>query len=241
MKSRGLVFVILSFIALSGCGSVIPYFCDPESSFFSGYCKSYVPFTSEHREIFKDELEKIQFYITEEIVLTRIETGKDYIDEARSLHIKGNKITEITIPKHTPCIASVRNNSSQADTKDDTLYIQCEPASQNKEYIIPFTRKQRHGSVPSDPSIYIYEFREKELNYAGKKYEVLFQETYIPVNEKDTSLYIHDIDESRNVNHVRKMLYPVLMINLAEYRIKEQEKRSVPGIMIGEQERRSSQ
>jgi len=244
MKSRSLVFIFLGFVVLSGCQSVIPRFCESESfpSFLSEYCKPYVPFTDEHREIFEDQLERIQFYTSRQIVLRRIEVGKDYIDEARGLHIKGDKIIEITIPKYTPCIVSARNVSFEADTRDDDiLYIQCEPSSEGKEYVIPFTRKERRGQVSSDPSVYLYEFRKKELIYAGEKYEVLFQETYIPVSEKDNSLYIHDIEEERNTNHIKKMLYPLLMIDLAEYRIKEEEKRIVPGIRIGGQERRPSQ
>ncbi|QTA85763.1 Uncharacterized protein dnm_017770 [Desulfonema magnum] len=203
-------------------------------------CRSFVPFTYEQGKEFKNYLPNIQFYISQQILLQRgVESEEKIItSDSRKIRVEKNrKIMEIKIPKHTPGICRKTDGDEL-----NKLYIQFEPPSENKERLIPFNKISKYDPVTDDPGAYMYQFKDREIIYEGKKYTVLFSQKKTRVSKGDTDIYANKTDETTQNHYFIKILYPLLIIDPVEHSSRfEKERRTVSGVKIQTRKDREEQ
>lgn len=233
-----MLLLVFSMLILSaGCRlSGFPFFCRWQVFSDFSMCKDLVPFSDDMMEKIADRLNEVQFYTSEEMVLTREVSESEagiIADKTRRVYIKDNRsLIEIRIPKHTPCVFH------SEDRDRNILYIQCEPPDDSRnERVIPFVRNAQYGYLPDDMKSYLYEFKDKKINYDGNIYLVSFHEISVSVNEKDSSVYVPGTDETTDEHRIKKTCYPVLLVDLVQECFREKNRRVVPGKRVGEQER----
>lgn len=187
-------------------------------------CGAYVPFTETMFNQAEDRLGAIQFYISRQVVLRS--AGSE--DKENS---KGRKIREIVIPKHTEGILH--------RTERGTLHIQFETfANDTVAGAIPFTKALKFGKDLDDPGNYVYQFSDREIEYGGEKYSVIFHTETKRVEDDAIDVFV-DVTKNREKDHYfSKTFYPVLLI---DRRVKtediDKERRKVPGVRIDDRNR----
>ncbi|OQX22584.1 MAG: hypothetical protein BWK80_30075 [Desulfobacteraceae bacterium IS3] len=237
MKNTTILLIFSMLVLSAGCRlSGIPFFCRWQTFSDFAICKDLVPFSDGIMGKIADRLNEVQFYTSEEMILTReaSESEAGIIDgRIRRLYIKDNRtVIEIRIPKYTPCVFH------SEDRDRNILYVQCEPPDDSSnERVIPFVRNAQYGYLPDDMKSYLYEFRDKKINYDGNIYLVSFHEISVSVNEKDSSVYVSGADETSDEHCIKKTCYPVLLVDLVQECFREKNRRVVPGKWVGEQER----
>ncbi|MBF0225369.1 MAG: hypothetical protein HQK76_07930 [Desulfobacterales bacterium] len=198
--------IIFSFTVIIGCGSL-------------------VSFNDEYRNIIDNQLPLVQFYISHPLRLTReVDLDEKAVSQKNHSVKIGNtkKIIEIIIPKNTPGILK--------KIEKDTLYIQFEDISDDKERVIPFKKRILVDGL-NDPSNFIYEFSDEKVVYGGDIYKTKFIQRDLLVEEKDVSIFTGD-SEKKIEHYTPKYIYPVLKFRLYEYDKFMKEKRKVTGIKL---------
>ncbi len=181
--------------------------------------RTYAPFTFEHRLLFEGKLDKIQYYIDQEVRLRRNLKSEERIVEDRTHRIRierNRKILEITIPQYTPGILD--------RVEGDTVYIRFENIPDGLDRTIPFSHAK---DAKSD----MYEFREDTIVYEGETFDVLLTKQDVPVSEQDVAVYVGKNAETSE-HHIRKHARPVLLIDLVEKNYREDESRTVRGVKV---------
>ncbi len=186
-------------------------------SMLTSGCARRADFTEAYRERLHGALYNVQFYISEGIVLSRIEESlhKTVAPDIHSLRIeKQKKLIEVEIPRGTPGILRLE--------EAETLAVQFEPFPPGEEMVIPFTRTPRSGPEQE----FVYSFRNKTLRYQDKTYQVFFRKREFPVytNEGGRRVWSHNV--------VLKS-FPVLQINPVEqFVFVETQRRTAPGLRL---------
>ncbi len=224
-----LIFVLILGLILSFAGcKTLPVFCRSETFLaFFPICRTFEPFTDELRETFENRLSDLQFFISDQIVLSReIETEEISIgNRTHRVRIKNNrKLIKIIIKKETRGVLK--------KAEGDTLHIQFESLPDGKERTIPFTRKKESEETAGEPGYYVYEFKDPEVSYEGKTYTVSFSERDVPVHEKDISVYVDKEGKQAEEHYIKEPVYPVLLVDLVLHRIREKERRKAPGLSV---------
>lgn len=181
--------------------------------------RTYAPFTFEHRLLFEGKLDKIQYYINQEVTLRRNLKSEERIIEDRTHRVRierNRKILEITIPQYTPGILD--------RIKGDTLYIRFENIPDGQDRTIPF-------SHPKEGKGDRYEFREDTIVYGGETFAVVLGKQDVPVSEQDVAVYVGKNAETSE-HQIRKHARPMLLIDLVEKNYREDESRKVPGLKV---------
>ncbi len=188
--------------------------------------KTFEPFTLEKRQrLDAEELKQGQFDISETLLLR----AEEYIpaesagsDDPLARDSK-LRVTEVRIPRHTPGVVREQHGK--------TLQVQFE----TEENLIPFTRTPIDLYQETDPKNYVYQLREKELFYEGKRFAVSFMKQKARVVPENKDLYVSD-PENGTIHYYKKTLYPILLI---EHRFQapdiERNQKQVPGKTVQEE------
>lgn len=198
MKGKTLIFVFFAVFSVTGCGS-------------------YIPFTETRFNQAGNRLDKIQFYISQKIVLRSV--APENKEEIR-------KIREIVIPRLTEGILH--------RTERGAMHIQFEPSDEDMVAgTIPFLKTLKLGKELADPDNYVYQFSDREIEYGGRKYTVIFHTETRRAGENDTQIFV-DVTQNREKDHYfLKTFYPLLLIDRkAKTEDFDKERRKVPGIKI---------
>ncbi len=180
-------------------------------------CAQRTDFNDAYRQELQGSLQNVQFYISEGIVLRRIEEQlhRAVASDTHGLRIeRSKKLIEVSIPKGTPGILQ------EADAR--TLFVQFEPSPPGEEMVIPFTRIRRTDMGQE----IVYIFREGTLRYEDQEYQVLYPKREFPVYRKEGGRRIW----SHNV--VRES-FPVLQIDPVDhFSTFEKQRRVAPGLRL---------
>lgn len=180
-------------------------------------CAGRADFTDSYRERLEGPLNNVQFYISDGIVLRRIEESlhKTVAPDTHSLRIaKKKKLIEVEIPRGTPGILRLE--------EAETLAVQFEPFPPGEEMVIPFTRTPRSGPEQG----LVYSFRNNTLRYQDKTYQVFFRKREFPVytNVGGRRVWSHNVVRTS---------FPVLQINPVEqFAFVEKQRRTAPGLRL---------
>ncbi len=227
MKYRVIILVLVGVMSFAGC-KTLPIFCRSETLFaYLPVCRTFDPFTDEHRKTFENRLSDLQFFTSAQIVLSReVETEEKTIGKRTHwVRIKEKRnLVKIIIKKHTRGILK--------KAEDNTLYIQFESFSDGKERAIPFARKKKSKEIADEPDNYEYEFKNGEVSYEGETYTVSFCEKDVPVREQDISVYGEKKEKKSGEHYIKEPVYPVLLIDLVLHRIREKKRRRASGLSV---------
>jgi len=139
--------LILNLIVLSSCGPRL------------------TPFTQDlyHENGWTDDdLEKIQFYLSEDIILRRgVTKGYSSISSGKIKIVDGKKIEETKIRKGTPGVFLFR-------PKEDRFAISFE--SGDKKFLIFGPSRKKNGEYTLRAAEWDKEKRQGQITYDGKKY-----------------------------------------------------------------------
>lgn len=228
-KKRAVILIAAGLMLCAGCRAM-PVFCRSESCILSFFpiCRKLVPFTDEIRDTFESRLGSIQFFISEEIVLSR-----EIEYEAQSIGFRTHririsnekKIVEIVIEKETRGILKA--------VEDDTLYVQFENFPDDKERLIPFRRVSLSEEGTEYPIRQVYRFGADRIVYEGNEYAVKFVAGDVPVREKHVSVYVEQpwkSDSKENEHVIKKPVYPILMVDTVGMIFREKEGRRATGV-----------
>jgi archaellum component FlaF (FlaF/FlaG flagellin family) len=98
--------------------------------FFSSCSQSLVPFTVQMQEKYgltKTDLTEIQFYISEDVVLTQEKSGVDKaLQNGKFVAVSNKKTEQVIIPINTPCIVvdtNAKGNLKVVFGNDDDTYL----------------------------------------------------------------------------------------------------------------------
>jgi len=183
-----------------------------------------VPFTARHMEDYGEYLEKIQFYISRQIVLHRsVESEtREVTGDVHTLQVeKDMQIQSITFPAKTPGVLS--------GIDADTLNVQFEPAQDGSRRTLPFKRRSPIGGDGTPENMY-FVFDEARIAYGGNEYNVFYEKEAVAVTEADDTVYAEKA-RSEQGQFITRKRFPLLLINPVRTisKVKE-ENRVVPGM-----------
>lgn len=120
------------------------------------------PFTANLRNEYgwtDDDLKKIQFYLSDEIVLWReIKDGDAKISEGAIKIRNGKKVEEIRFPKRTPGVYLFEPNSNRfaiSFETDDNKYLMFGPSKRRAEFVLLAADWRKNtGKISYDDRIY---------------------------------------------------------------------------------------
>ncbi len=109
-----------------------------------------------------DDLKKIQFYLSEDIILRRgVSEGASSINSGKIKIVNGKKIEETIIRKGTPGVFLFR-------PKEDRFAVSFEPG--DHRFLIFGPSKKRDGKYTLRATKWDKEQRQGQVSYDGKKY-----------------------------------------------------------------------
>ena len=172
---------------------------------------------------FWENLNQIQFYISNKIVLYKEFEFQKMVflhDNPRNQRVLQNKKSiEIIIPKLTPGVLKKR--------EQDVLYIQFEPSVDGKERLIPFRRKESVGNDYELPGIHFI-FSENKIVYGGEEYSVKFEKKEVPDSRVKGEKAEGEIESWIVQND-----YPTLLVEKLNVEKRYQKiSRQVPGLKV---------
>ena len=142
---KNLLFVIVLLATLASCSPRL------------------TPFTSNLRNEYgwtDDDLQKIQFYLSDEIVLWRqVKDGDARISEGAIKIRNGKKVEEIRFPKRTPGVYLFEpktNRFAISFETDDNKYLMFGPSKSRAEFVLLAAGwKKNVGKISYDDRIYM--------------------------------------------------------------------------------------
>jgi hypothetical protein len=216
MKKTWLIIFLPALVIWSGTGcQTMPHRLAPEKL---------VPFTAKHLEDYGEYLEKIQFFISRQIVLHRsIESEtKDVTRGVHTIQIeKDTEIQSITFPAQTPGVFFGKDGA--------ILNVQFEPARDGRSRTIPF-RPRRLAAKENKPENVFFVFDKDEIVYDGSDYKVYYEEEDVAVTPEDKTIFA-DKARSEQGQYITKKRFPILLINpVRQINRYKEENRVVPGV-----------
>ncbi len=195
------VLVILSCLLVSGCSRHILGDVSP---------KELTYFTKSYKTKLTHNISKIQFYLSEEIVLYREEEipGENYADEDDTLSIEKTKKTfRIIMPQYTAGVYK--------EEREGILYMQFEESSMGKKRLLAF----KEAKMPGDSRV-VYELASKQIYYDTSEFNVK-----LPVVDE---IY----DAQANIYTEKEIRPKLLLKKIKRLQFIEDEERTVTGVSV---------
>lgn len=216
MKKTWLIVLLPALVIWSGTGcQTLPHRSVPEKL---------VPFTAKHLKDYGEYLEKIQFFISRQIVLHRsVESEtKEVTGAVHTIQIeKDTEIQSITFPAKTPGVLY--------GIDGDNLNVQFEPARDGRSRTIPF-RPRRRVAGDNKPENVVFVFDKEEIVYDGSDYKVYYEQEDVAVTAEDKTIFA-DKARSEQGQYITKKRFPILLINpVRQINRYKEENRVVPGV-----------
>lgn len=111
--------------------------------FFSSCSQSLVPFTVQMQEKYgltKSDLTEIQFYLSEDVVLTQEKSGVDKaLQNGKFVAVSHKKTEQVVIPINTPCLVVDTNSKGNLKVvfgQDDDTYLTFGSEHNTKKFVL---------------------------------------------------------------------------------------------------------
>jgi hypothetical protein len=222
---------LLLLVSLVGCSSGVPFYCDWRACLFLPACRSLELFTDEYRVRLADQLPRVQFYLSRDLLLVREMSMTEEVIDTPSHRVrieKDRRILEIKIPAGTPGVLR--------EAGEEILWVAFEDWGDGLRRRLPFRRTplRPDKADASDPANFIYQLNVPAVRYEGERFETRFVREGVAVTRDDVAVFAPADAAADGEHRVRRTFYPALMIDLFQREMFRRERRTADGVRVGE-------